>query len=81
MATTEFIRNSALVLDVHPSLFAFEARSLCLRLSECEAVVLQAIRGACEARATTCDAPELVGICEALEASLEQIVLAKRIGH
>jgi len=43
--------------------------------------VQQAFVGACEARIKTGDAPELVRICQALEVSLQQIAMAKQLGH
>ena len=83
MATVERIRKLSCVGDVqnHPSLSAYETRCLCSRLADCEEVVQQAFVGACEARIKTGDAPELVRICQALEVSLQQIAMAKQLGH
>ena len=81
MATVERIRKLSGVGEdpLHPALSVFESRCLCRRLADCEASVREAFSGACEARAKTHDAPEVVRLCRALEASLQQIGLAKRL--
>jgi hypothetical protein len=81
MATVKPIRDDSLQ---HPEteaekLSGFESRCLYMRISECEEVVQQAILGADEACQKTHDAPELVRICEALQAADLNIVLAKRL--